>query len=93
MIGKTVWDSMDDEEQALIQKALDEAKVYQRQVSRDQEAAGKEALVAGGMELTELAPEEVEKLRAAVAPVIVTFTKDLDPALVKEFMDTVTAAR
>lgn len=93
MIGKTVWDSMDDEEKALIQKALDEAKVYQRQVSRDQEAAGKEALVAGGMELTELAPEEVEKLRAAVAPVIVTFTKDLDPALVKEFMDTVTAAR
>lgn len=93
LIGKTVWDTMDAEEQTLIQKALDEAKVYQRQVSRDQEAAGKEALIAGGMELTELAPAEVEKLRAAVAPVVTTFTKDLDPALVKEFTDAVTAAR
>lgn len=93
LIGKTVWDAMDQDEKDLIQKALDEAKLYQRQVSRDQEAAGKEALIAGGMELTELAPEEVEKLRAAVTPVVETFTKDLDPALVKEFTDAVVAAR
>lgn len=93
LIGKIVWDSMDQDEKDLIQKAMDEAKVYQRQVSRDQEAKGKEALIAGGMELTELAPEEVEKLRAAVAPVVAAFTKDLDPALVKEFTDAVAAAR
>ena len=84
---------MDPDEQKLIQTALDEAKVFQRKVSRESEAQGIADLKAAGMELTELAPEEVAKLRETVKPVIAKFTAAIDPAIVKEFMDAVEAAR
>jgi TRAP-type transport system periplasmic protein len=93
LISKKSWDGMDADEQKLIQDAMNDAKVFQRQVSRDSEAAGIEALKAGGMELIELAPEEVTKLRELVKPVVAKFTSEIDPAVVKEFMDAVEAAR
>jgi tripartite ATP-independent transporter DctP family solute receptor len=93
LISKKTWDGLDPEEQKLIQDALDEAKVFQRKVSRDSEAQGIADLTAAGMELTELAPEEVAKLRETVKPVIAKFTSEIDPAIVREFMAAVEAAR
>ena len=57
IFSKRVWDRYDPEEKKLIEGAAAEAKVYQRQVSRDAEAKAIEQLKAQGMQLTELSPD------------------------------------
>ena len=85
LMSKKFWDQLGPAEQKLIQDAAIEARDYQRKVSR--EAAGKAVteLKAKGMQVNELSPAELARMRQAVKPIYDKFTAEYDPALVKTF--------
>lgn len=88
LISKKVWDGLNDEEKALFQSTAAEARDYQRTVSREVDAKALADIKATGMEVSELSPEETQKLRDAVKPLIEKFGAEIGPdtvaALFKE---------
>jgi TRAP-type transport system periplasmic protein len=84
IFSKRTWDKLDADEKNLIEEAAAEAKVFQRQYNRDNEAKAVEELKAAGMQVTELAPAEVARLRERTKPVAEKFSKEVPEASVKE---------
>ena len=70
IISKKVWDTMSAAEKKIIEDAAQEAAKYERQVSREQAASQLAELKKAGMQVTELPPAEVAKLREKMKPVI-----------------------
>ena len=85
LVGKRFWDKLSPAEQKILQDAANEARDYQRTVSR--EVAGKAVaeLKAKGMQFNELAPAELARMRALVKPIHDKFSAEYDPAVVKTF--------
>jgi tripartite ATP-independent transporter DctP family solute receptor len=85
LVGKKFWDKLSPTEQKILQDAAIEARDYQRQVSR--EIAGKALadLKSKGMQVNEMAPAEVARMRQMVKPIHDKFAAEYDPALVKTF--------
>ena len=77
LVSKKFWDGLNDEEKAVLQQAAVEARDFQRKVSREQDAAALEEIRKTGMEVSELSPEETQKLRDAVKPMIEKFSADI----------------
>lgn len=93
VISKKIWDQMTPDEHKLIQDAAQEAKVYQRKVSREQEGQALEMLKKNGMQVTEVAPAEMTRLRDKVKPVVEKASKDVGEATVKELYSEIAKAR
>lgn len=70
IVSKKVWDTFSADEKKIVGDAAVEAIKYERQFTREQEAQALDALKKAGMEVTELPPAEVAKLREKMAPVI-----------------------
>jgi TRAP-type transport system periplasmic protein len=70
IISKRVWDTMSAAEKKIIEDASVEAAKYQRQVSRDLAATQLAELKKSGMQVTEFAPAEMQRLRDKVKPVV-----------------------
>ena len=83
LISKRTWDQFSEDERKIIQEAADEATTYQREVSREQQAEALEALQEE-MEVNEVPPEEIEKMREKVQPVVDKYTQEVGEELVKE---------
>jgi TRAP-type transport system periplasmic protein len=84
IFSKRSWDKLDLEERKLIEEAAAEAKVFQRQLSRQTEGKAIERLKAAGMQLVELSPQEAARLREKVRPVADRFAKDANEAIARE---------
>jgi TRAP-type transport system periplasmic protein len=84
-ISKRFWDKLSPVEQKLLQDAAIEAQNYQRAVSR--EAAGKALaeLKVKGMLYNDIAPAELDRMRAEVRPVHDKFAAAYDPVVVTLF--------
>lgn len=93
MFSQKQWNKLDPEEQALLKSAAEEAGAYQRQLARDADAKAVADLKAQGMEVTELAPEELQKFRDATAPVAQKYSASANPELVKLLNDTIAKVR
>jgi len=93
IFSKRLWDRLDAEEKKLIEEAAAEAKVFQRQLSRDSEAKAVEQLKAEGVQFVELSPEEIARLREKVKPVSEKFAKEADETIVKELYAEIEKAR
>lgn len=91
--SKRMWDRLDAEEKQLVEAAAAEAKAYQRQVNRDAEAKTVEQLKAAGMQLVELSPAEMARLREKAQPVVRKFSDGVDPAALKELQAELEKAR
>lgn len=87
LVSKRFWDKLSPAEQKIMQDAANEARGYQRQVSR--EAAGKAVggLKEKGMAYNEIAPAELERMRQIVKPATDKFAASYDPAIVKLYND------
>jgi len=85
LISKKFWDTLSPDEQKILQDAAIEARDYQRKVSREQAKAAIDELKAKGMEINEIAPSELDRMRAKTKPIAEKFSADYDPALVKLF--------
>jgi tripartite ATP-independent transporter DctP family solute receptor len=84
-VSKKFWDKLTPVEHKLLQEAAIEAQNYQRGVSR--EAAGKALteLKAKGMVYNDIAPAEMDRMRAAVKPVHDKFAASYEPAVMTLF--------
>jgi len=70
VVSKKFWDSLAPADRKVLQEAATESAAYQRTQSRAQLQAGMEDLRKGGMQITELPPAEIAKLREKMKPVI-----------------------
>ncbi|WP_338050821.1 TRAP transporter substrate-binding protein [Ramlibacter algicola] len=83
LVSKKFWDRLSPTEQKMMHDAANEARGYQRQVSRAaaQKAVGE--LQAKGMQYNEVSPAEQARMRAIAKPVTDKFAASYDPAIVK----------
>lgn len=93
IISKKFWDGLNDEEKAVLQSAATEARDYQRKVSREADAKAIDEIKATGMEVTELSPEETQRLRDAVKPMIEKFGSEIGTETVEQLFKELAAAR
>ena len=91
--SKRTWDKLSEDERKILLEAANEAKPYQRKVSRDAEAKALETIKAAGLKVNELAPAEVERLRQKVQPVSEKLAQDSGAAITKELRDEVARVR
>ena len=83
LVSKKFWDRLSPAEQKILQDSANEARDYQRKVSREMAGKAMADLKSKGMEINELAPAEVAKMRQMVKPVHDKFANEYDPAMVK----------
>jgi tripartite ATP-independent transporter DctP family solute receptor len=81
--SKKTWDTLSADEQKIVQDAANEAKEYVHQVTREADAKALEKLKSEGMTVTEIPPEEIERMRAAVKDVTDKYTQQVGEDLVK----------
>jgi TRAP-type transport system periplasmic protein len=84
LMSKKTWDKMSDDERKIIQDAANESKVYERKVAREQDAKAVEALRKAGVQVGEVPPQELARMREKAKPVIDKYSKEVGDALVKE---------
>jgi TRAP-type transport system periplasmic protein len=84
LLSKRTWDKLSAEERTIIQDALNEAKAYQRQVSREKNTEMLDAVKKAGMQVNEVAPQEIARIREKIKPVVDKYTKEVGQALVDE---------
>jgi TRAP-type transport system periplasmic protein len=93
VISKKFWDSLSADEKKIVQDAALESAKYQREQSRSAAAGILEELKKNGMQVTELAPAEVAKLREKMKPVIAKHSASVGEATVKAVMAELDKAR
>ncbi|MNX09911.1 Bacterial extracellular solute-binding protein, family 7 [compost metagenome] len=87
LVSKKFWDKLSPAEQRIMQEAADEARVYQRKVSREAAQKAVAALQAKGIQYNTIEPGEKVRMQEVVKPVIGHFTGSYDPAIVKLYND------
>ena len=80
--GKT-WDKLSADERRIILDAANEAKLYERQVAREQDTQALETL-RKTIQINEVAPEETARMREKAKPVIDKYTKEVGEPLVEQ---------
>jgi tripartite ATP-independent transporter DctP family solute receptor len=93
MVSKKFWDSLSDEEKKIFEEAAVETRDYQRKVAREMSDKSREALIKEGMQINDIAPEEIARMREAVKPVVEKYSAQVGPELAKQFYDEVEKAR
>jgi TRAP-type transport system periplasmic protein len=85
LVSKIFWDRCSAAEQKLLQEAALEARDYERKLSRETAQKALSELKAKGMQVNEIAPAELERMRQMMQPVYDKFTAAYDPEVVKAF--------
>jgi tripartite ATP-independent transporter DctP family solute receptor len=87
LVSKKFWDKLSPAEQRVMSEAADEARAYQRSVSRDAAQKAVAELQAKGIAYNTIEPAERVRMQQIVKPVIEQFTNSYDPAIVKLYQD------
>jgi len=93
MVSKKLWDDLTPDERALFHAACDEAKIYQRAVTRAQNAKLLALLQEEGMVYNELAEAEIGRMRTRLQPVVEKYTERIGAALVHQVTDALVRLR
>ncbi len=93
LVSKRFWDRLSPTEQRIMNEAANEARGYQRQVSRAaaQKAVGE--LQAKGMQFNEVSPAEQARMQKIAKPVVDKFAATYDPVMVKLYNDELARVR
>lgn len=91
--SKKSWEKLTEDERKVLLDAANEAKPYQRKISRDAEAKALATIKATGLKVNELAPGEIEQLRQKVQPVAEKLGQDSGAVITKELRDEVARVR
>ena len=83
LVSKKFWDKLSPTEQKMMHDAANEARAYQRQVSRAAAAKAVDELKAKGMQYNDVSPAEQARMRDIAKPVTEKFAASYDPAIVK----------
>lgn len=86
VVSKKFWDSLSADDRKILQDAAVESAKYQREQSRASEASLLDNLKKNGMQVTELPPAEVAKMREKMKPVIAKHSASAGEATVNAMM-------
>lgn len=84
IFSKKVWDELNETERQIIVEAANEAQAYERKVSREMDVTSREFLVKQGMQINELDPQEIQRMRDHLKPVTEKFTQEYGPELLQK---------
>lgn len=93
IFSKKIWDQYTPEERQLLTAAAEEAKLYQRKVSRDQDAQSLATVKKAGLQVNEVAPGELAKMRQLAQPVIDKYRKEVGEDIAEAMDKAVQEAR
>lgn len=83
VISKKTWDKLSPTEQKIIEEAAVEAGAYQRKLSRAASTTARKELESKGMQINDVPPATLAKMRELTQPVANKFAASYDPAVVK----------
>jgi len=83
LVSKKFWDRLSPADQKILHDAAIEARDYQRKVSMEAGAKAVGELQAKGMQFNEVAPAEIDRMRAIARPVTEKALASYDPAIQK----------
>jgi tripartite ATP-independent transporter DctP family solute receptor len=86
VISKKVWDGLSAAEKKIVQDAVNESIKFQREQSRSMAGSLLATLKQNGMQVTELPPAEVAKLRRMMRPVLAKHSATVGEATVNNMM-------
>jgi TRAP-type C4-dicarboxylate transport system substrate-binding protein len=86
VISKKFWDTLSADEKKIIQDAATESAKYEREQARASVSSMLDTIKKSGMQVTELPPAEVAKLREKMKPVIAKHSASVGDATVKGMM-------
>lgn len=86
MMSKKTWDGMSEAERKIIREAADEAKQEERKVSLAKEGQAIDGL-RKTMQVNEVSPAELARLRQKVQPVVDKFAREAGEAVSKQVAD------
>ena len=93
LVSKRFWDRLSPTEQKIMREAADEARGYQRQVSRAAAQKAVAELQAKGMQFNEVAPAELARMRQMAKAVTEKFSASYDPAMLKTYNEELAKTR
>ena len=93
LASKKSWDKLSEEDRKILLEAANEAKSYQRKVSRDAETKALDTIKAAGLKVNEVSAAELDRMREKVKPAADKFTREAGEALVSELRAEVAKAR
>jgi TRAP-type transport system periplasmic protein len=93
LVGKKFWDTLSPAEKKIFQDAAYEARDYQRKVAREMDLKSRQFLVKSGMQINDIAPQEIARMRDKVKPVVDKYSVQIGEPLVKEFYAELDKAR
>lgn len=85
LVSKKFWDQLSPRERQILQGAALEAGTYERQLSRASSGKALAALKEKGMQVNELSPAQLARMRAMLKPVSDKFAASYDPAFMRDF--------
>jgi tripartite ATP-independent transporter DctP family solute receptor len=85
LVSKQFWDKLSPAEKKIMQDGAYEGRAYERQVARAAASRDLAALKEKGMQVNELAPAEVARMREVLKPVSDRFAASYDPAFMRDF--------
>jgi tripartite ATP-independent transporter DctP family solute receptor len=85
LVSKKFWDQLSPDEQKILQDSANEARDYQRKISREQATSAINELKAKGMEVNDLSAAELARMREKTKPIAEKFSAEYDPGIVKLF--------
>ena len=92
LMSKKSWDNLNRDEQAMIVAAAQESATYQRQISRDAQDKAL-AELRKTMEVTELPPAELAKIRGKLKPVTDKYSAQVGAEFAQRFFAEIEKAR
>lgn len=93
LASKKWWDGLEKDEQAALQKVAVASRDFERKDTRAASEKSMAFLKSKGMEINEVAPAEMDKMRAVVKPIVDKVANDLGAATVAELQAEIAKAR
>lgn len=92
LMSRKTWDGMSETERKIILDAAAEAKAEERRISQAKEAVAIDDL-RKVMQVNGLSPEEIDRLRGAVKPVVDKFAGEIGPDVMQQVTAEIAALR
>ena len=91
-VGKKFWDKLNADERKVLQDAANEVRHFERKLSRER-AASVLAELKKTMQINEVAPQEIARMRDKAKPVIDKYSAQVGEPLVKEIQAEIAKVR
>ncbi len=84
LVSKKFWDQLSADEQGAMRQACNEARGFQRQLTREADAKALEQLKEEGMTVTVISEEERAKMREVTRPTLEQFSQQIGSDFVRQ---------